>query len=320
MLLSKSVDQAESLKSGGQLPAALRIVALSAAAGSALEQALIRWQSTDGHPVLRVRMVHSVMDAMALLEEAADVDVVFVEWSADLDVAGAGLAGLLRAAYAGVPVVAVGPPQVECSTQVLAQGVQEFLSEAELSPAVLYRAALHSIVRLRRETRLIELSLQDELTGLPRRHVFLDRLRWALRPNNRTALPCCLFFIDLDDFKQVNDQLGHAVGDTVLTTVARRLQRAVRAGDVVARWGGDEFAVLVFGVSTRAMAKLIGEKLLRAVHVPLPDEPAGLPTPTASVGGLFLETAEQAPGELVNRVDMAMYEAKFAGKGRLRLK
>ncbi|HYN74025.1 MAG TPA: EAL domain-containing protein, partial [Nakamurella sp.] len=155
------------------------------------------------------------------------------------------------------------------------------------------------------------------LTGLPNRALFTDRVAHALEQHRRNLRPLALLFVDLDDFKAVNDTLGHPVGDELVIRVGERLRGAVRASDTVARFGGDEFAVLLEGDSDAVEA---GSRLVECLR------PAFLLAgQQLSVGasiGLAEVTADQdTPGldELYSRADIAMYAAKRSGKGQLAL-
>ncbi len=157
--------------------------------------------------------------------------------------------------------------------------------------------------------RLEEAALRDPLTGLPNRKLFEDRLRQALANAKRKNAKLALGFLDLNRFKEVNDNLGHGVGDLLLREVAARLLRSVRPQDTIARMGGDEFLVLLTDVDDREAARAIGERILQTVGQSF--APGGHEIPvSASLGlGLFPDDAVEA-GQLMRVADRAMYDAK----------
>ena len=166
-----------------------------------------------------------------------------------------------------------------------------------------------------RQQELAHMATHDPLTGLPNRTLIVDRLTQMLARARRTATPVSALFIDLDNFKTINDTLGHATGDELLCAVAARLDGVVRDVDALGRLGGDEFVVLAGDISAIAGPELIAERLLDALRAPIPLGPERTPvTVTASIG---IATAEQtAPEELLRDADIAMYKAKWAGRGR----
>ena len=165
-----------------------------------------------------------------------------------------------------------------------------------------------------REAQLTWSAFHDDLTGLPNRALFFDRLAQALEARERDGGTVAVLLVDLDEFKAVNDTLGHAAGDDLLGRAATRLSRAVRPTDVLARLSGDEFAVLLESV---ADPTLVAARLVRALADPfvVGDRPV---TISASVG--VAELAADDPGagveDVLARADIAMYSAKHAGKGR----
>ncbi len=169
--------------------------------------------------------------------------------------------------------------------------------------------------RKRLESKLIHDALHDPLTGLANRVLLRDHLERALARRDRSGGSVGLLFIDLDDFKKVNDSYGHATGDDVLVQVADRLAGAVRAEDVVGRQSGDEFAVLLGGVSDVDEAEASAERLLRELRRPI-----GLGASSIVVGGSIGVALTSERGttaeELLTRADAAMYAAKAAGKDR----
>jgi diguanylate cyclase (GGDEF)-like protein/PAS domain S-box-containing protein len=167
------------------------------------------------------------------------------------------------------------------------------------------------------ERRLSHRAFHDELTGLANRALFLDRMDHALRVSRPDADPVVVLFVDLDDFKAVNDALGHPVGDQLLRTIADRVRAVAGSGDTPARLGGDEFALLLEDRGGIDRALDVAERLLDELR-----EPARLAgydlTVLASVG-----VAVAAPGmttsSLLRDADIAMYEAKRAGKGQIKI-
>ncbi|OMQ15396.1 GGDEF domain-containing protein, partial [Modestobacter sp. VKM Ac-2676] len=166
--------------------------------------------------------------------------------------------------------------------------------------------------RLAFEARLAHQANHDPLTGLPNRTLLADHVGTWFVPG-AASLAC--IFLDLDNFKVVNDSLGHAAGDELLVEVASRLRATVRPGDLVARFGGDEFVIVCQQVSEAdavALAERIGAQLRRPVRLGGVDL-----RPQASVG-VTVQTAEhQAAEELIRDCDIAMYQAKSSGKGRI---
>lgn len=169
-----------------------------------------------------------------------------------------------------------------------------------------------------RQQQMERWALQDSLTGLPNRRALLDRLAVVLEKTRRSGMQAGLLFIDLDDFKRVNDLGGHAGGDAVLIEVARRAHTVLRAADTVARMGGDEFVVLLDDlgfdrVAALAHAKAVGQKLLEALRAV---QVGGL-TCSASIGLTVFSDGEHTVDEMLSRADHAMYEAKKLGKNQL---
>ena len=159
--------------------------------------------------------------------------------------------------------------------------------------------------------------LHDTLTGLPNRALFLDRVDHALRRTEREHQALAVFVIDLDQFKLVNDSLGHEAGDELLRLVASRLASAVRPGDTVARLGGDEFAVLCEPLPSELTATLIANQLLAALEEPVVLQ--GNDHVVSASIGIAVSIAASAPADLLRDADAAMYQAKAAGRGRAEL-
>ncbi|MHB8290421.1 MAG: bifunctional diguanylate cyclase/phosphodiesterase [Acidimicrobiales bacterium] len=164
-----------------------------------------------------------------------------------------------------------------------------------------------------RTGELHHLALHDSLTELPNRALIIDRIDQMLARSRREHIPVAVLFLDLDNFKDVNDTLGHAAGDQLLAAVAARLTSAIRQEDTVGRLGGDEFVVLAEGASLAAGAEMVAERILDVLATPF--EIAGSDAPlavTASIG--IAEGRRSTPDELLRDADIALYQAKAAGK------
>ncbi len=165
------------------------------------------------------------------------------------------------------------------------------------------------------EARLMHEAFHDALTGLPNRSLFRDRLEHAVAVRMRQPdLRLVVMFLDLDDFKAVNDSLGHEAGDQLLQVVAQRLREEIRTADTVARFGGDEFAILLEQVTTQAEVISIVNRIKVALRRPLLLQ-GRIMSVSSSVGVAFAEPGEDVD-TLLRNADVAMYEAKEAGKAR----
>jgi diguanylate cyclase (GGDEF)-like protein/PAS domain S-box-containing protein len=170
------------------------------------------------------------------------------------------------------------------------------------------------------EEQLAHQAFHDPVTNLANRALFSDRVEHALMRSQRGFPDIAVVFIDLDDFKTVNDSLGHAAGDQVLQEVARRLRIAVRPTDTVARFGGDEFAVLLENVSDSSEAADAAARILHALEIPYEIDGKQV-FPRASVGICMVNREDAAPeaAELLRNADVAMYMAKRDSKGSYRV-
>lgn len=168
--------------------------------------------------------------------------------------------------------------------------------------------------RKRSEQAMSRLAFYDPLTGLANRALFLDRLRHAASASRRTGERLAVAFVDLDHFKNINDSLGHSVGDAVLMELAKRIKKTLRDADTVARLGGDEFTVLMTGTSSAEDAERVAAKLLECFRTPVTISGTEVYV-TASIGVALGSTDEhEEVGALLGRADAAMYEAKHSGR------
>jgi diguanylate cyclase (GGDEF)-like protein/PAS domain S-box-containing protein len=163
------------------------------------------------------------------------------------------------------------------------------------------------------ELKLLRMAQYDTLTGLPNRALFHDRLRQALARQSRIG-PLALVFVDVDHFKQVNDTLGHDIGDQLLKVFAQRMQDCVRSSDTVSRLAGDEFTVLLEGVTGADEAAGVAAKLVEALREPV--VLGGRCVYVTVSAGLAMGREGDTEDGLLRRADEAMYEAKRAGRDR----
>jgi diguanylate cyclase (GGDEF)-like protein/PAS domain S-box-containing protein len=188
-----------------------------------------------------------------------------------------------------------------------------------------YIGCYYDISKLKHaEEKIRELAFFDQLTGLPNRVLLIDRVRQATDSNTRqNSYYGALLFIDLDNFKTLNDSLGHDMGDLLLKAAAQRIARCVRAEDTVARFGGDEFVVLLGSLGTQKakaaalQAGAIGEKILAAFADPFNLNSYQYPC-TPSIGVTLFSPKDDNVDELLKRADLAMYDAKNAGRNGVR--
>lgn len=158
-------------------------------------------------------------------------------------------------------------------------------------------------------------TLQDELTGLPNRTLFWERLSHRMSLGNRRHSGYAVIFVDLDKFKEINDTLGHRVGDQLLVDVAKRIGGVLRVGDSAARMGGDEFLILLDDVGSPEAAMIVANRLNAALREPY-ELGAGQRIVTASMGAVVSSDEFEDADAVIAAADTAMYEAKQRGRGQ----
>jgi len=184
------------------------------------------------------------------------------------------------------------------------------------------RAANHRLrwenqERRKAEEEIRKLAFYDSLTTLPNRTLFRDRLGQALVQAEREEHQVALLFFDLDNFKRVNDSLGHSIGDALLQQVAKRVKGLLRKSDTLARLGGDEFVVIISRVQARRAADVVAGKIVEAMQVPF--EVGGHQLLTTSSVGIAIYPRDGRDSETLLRcADMAMYAAKNEGRSAFR--
>lgn len=219
----------------------------------------------------------------------------------------------VQAANPTVPIIVLsGVSDQTLALQAVQNGAQDYLVKGQGQPELLARSIRYAIERKRAEERLTYLAQYDQLTGLVNRTLFRDRLVQAMARSKRLQQPLGLMLLDLDRFKAVNDTLGHDVGDRLLKAVATRLQGCVREVDTVARMGGDEFTIILEGLSCESDISIVARRITESLA-----EPFHLKEHEASIGvsiGITVYPSDDSEiDQLLKHADAAMYRAKQRG-------
>ncbi len=256
------------------------------------------------------RVVDAVRDAAASPPGCIVLDVSQSagEWLEDVED--------LRGAASEVPLLVLGDRgDDETALRALRAGAQDYLAKLELQAVHLRRTMAYAMERKHAEVQLVHRALHDSLTALPNRALFLDRLGVALDRARRSGALVAVLFLDVDNFKEINDSRGHAAGDRLLVELAERLRTMLRPMDTVARFGGDEFTFLFEDLADEHEVVLIAERIARACKVPI-ELDHGDATITVSMGIAMVTDPRTPPQTLIREADSAMYRAKERGGGR----
>jgi diguanylate cyclase (GGDEF)-like protein len=214
-------------------------------------------------------------------------------------------------------VVLSGQGDEDFAVEILNRGVQDYLVKWEGDGRIIRRAIRYAIERKRSESKLNYLARYDSLTGIPNRQYLRDQLERATNRASRRQKKIALLFLDLDNFKIVNDTLGHQVGDDLLKAAVKRLQDSIRAGDMLARLGGDEFAVLLEDIDGPLELEAVARNIIDRFQKPFNVGPRKLSV-TASVGITLYPIDNSDPMALLNNADIAMYQAKEQGRNNFK--
>lgn len=227
----------------------------------------------------------------------------------------------------GRPMISASLAQIQVTgrAEVMAKGRrrsgEEFGLELTIIPALpddLVAGGCHIFAKDVTERKQLEREIEhrafhDKLTELPNRALFMDRISLALAKANRNGLGTAILFIDLDNFKVVNDSLGHDAGDALLVEVAHRLRQCVRPGDTVSRLGGDEFTILLEDLGSSEEAEIIAQRVLDVLRQPIALSKTEA-FASATIGIAFADSPDTTPEVLMKNADITMYHAKAKGK------
>jgi diguanylate cyclase (GGDEF)-like protein len=264
-----------------------------------------------GNAQFNLTHVERLEEAFSRLSEN-NFDVVLLDLSLP-DAQGLGTVQRIQIEFPAVPIVVLsGMSDERLAVQAVQGGAQDYLVKGEGGGSLLMRSMRYAIERKQTEERLAYLAQYDHLTGLANRALFRDRLDQALARAERNNQRLALMFLDLDHFKSINDTLGHDVGDQLLEEVARRLKSCVRKTDTVARIGGDEFTVILEGITSNQdpiiVAQKIIDKLSPSFILAGQEIFSGI-----SIGITVYPDDGETARELLKYADRAMYRAKDLG-------
>ena len=262
----------------------------------------------------RITHVRTLNDAVLSAEELTP-DVILADLNLP-DSRGTQTVASLQTSYPDIPLVIVSSWEDEAiSLRSVKAGAQDYLVKGHIDGANLHRVIRYAVERKRTELELVRLAHYDQLTSLPNRTLLRERVEHALSRAVRAGTGVATLVLDMDRFKEINDMLGHDVGDKLLVEVAQRIRAAVRDQDTVARLGGDEFAVVLEGVSEAKEVLPVIERIV--------DSLADLSTlsghdvnSSTSVGVAMYPENGGNLSELLRAADLAMYQAKSSGRGR----
>jgi diguanylate cyclase (GGDEF)-like protein/PAS domain S-box-containing protein len=223
---------------------------------------------------------------------------------------------MFLAEVAATPTGTVGPVELRLERGTRRCVLESVGSNLTQDPAVQGLALNFRDISERKalEEQLRQLAFHDPLTLLANRNLFRDRVQHALTLAHRGRSAVAVMFLDLDNFKNINDSLGHDAGDRVLQAVAQRIVQTTRSSDTVARLGGDEFAVLVEGIGSQRGVELLADALIDTLNLPFTLD--GIEVRVTASIGVALSAAEGGAEALLSNADIAMYQAKAAGKNR----
>ncbi len=270
---------------------------------------LLRRVSTSYYRITHVRTLN---DAVLSAEELSP-DVILADLNLP-DSRGTDTVASLQTAYPDIPLIIVSAWEDEAvSLRSVKAGAQDYLVKGHIDGANLHRVIRYAIERKRTELELVRLAQFDQLTGLPNRTLLRERVNHALARAMRSGSGVATLILDMDRFKEINDMLGHEVGDKLLIKAAKRIRANVRDQDTVARLGGDEFAVVLEGVSEPKEVLPVIERIVQSLREVTTVDGHEVNTSTSIGIAMYPENGSNI-SELLRAADLAMYQAKSSGR------
>ncbi len=269
---------------------------------------------SDKRRAFRITQCERVGEAAALLE-TKPFDIVLLDLGLSDSQGLSTLKSLMSTDISTPMLVLTGIDDDLFGEKVIQLGAEDYLPKSLLSPLLLSRSIVHAIERHQLLMEIRKKAEEDPLTGLSNRWALHNNLRHLIEQCERNDAKFALALLDLNDFKMINDELGHLAGDNLLVSIGKRLKQQLRKSDMVCRYGGDEFLLLLVNYRDEATLMEIMEEKNRVLSEPHVIDVDG-DTITISVGvsiGLAEWSQGMAVSELLNRADEAMYRAKSNG-------
>ncbi|MDQ2085070.1 EAL domain-containing protein [Herbivorax sp. ANBcel31] len=226
-------------------------------------------------------------------------------------------------------IVLTGQDDREVDVSAMENGATDYIEKSKLDADGLERAIRYAMARKKSEEKIFYLAYYDNLTHLPNRFLFMEKLNQAILSNKRSERNLAIFFIDIDNFKKYNDTLGHRFGDVLLKEVSKKLLKCIRvsdcvardsinpATDIVARLGGDEFTILLTEISHSANSSIVADRIQKEFEKEIVIDNKVLPI-TLSMGIAIYPYDGRTQDDLLKNADIAMYNAKKEGKNTYR--
>ena len=262
----------------------------------------------------RITHVRTLNDAILSAEELTP-DVILADLNLP-DSRGTQTVTSLQTSYPDIPLVIVSAWEDEAiSLRSVKAGAQDYLVKGHIDGSNLHRVIRYAVERKRAELELVRLAHYDQLTSLPNRTLLRERMDHAIARAMRGGSGVATLVLDIDRFKEINDMLGHEIGDKLLIEVAQRIRAAVRDQDTVARLGGDEFAVVLEGASEAREVLPVIERIVDSLAELSTIEGKSINSSTSIGIAMYPENGSNL-SELLRAADLAMYQAKSSGRGR----
>jgi diguanylate cyclase (GGDEF)-like protein len=262
----------------------------------------------------RVTHVRTLDDAVLSAEDFVP-DVILADLNLP-DSRGTETVASLQTSYPDIPLVIVSAWEDEAvSLRSVKAGAQDYLVKGHIDGANLHRVIRYAIERKRTELELVRLAHFDQLTSLPNRTLLRERVDHALARAMRAGSGVATLILDMDRFKEINDMLGHEIGDKLLIEAAQRIRASVRDQDTVARLGGDEFAVILEGVSEAREVLPVIERIIASLNEVTTIDGHEVKSSTSVGIAMYPENGNDL-SELLRAADLAMYQAKSSGRGQ----
>ncbi len=277
-------------------------------------QSIVDLLATDSNNDYAVQVTDQLDTALDLLS-SEHFDVVLIDLTLP-DVDGLDAIREMSFVMPHLPIIVLTDVEDDAvALQAVQMGAQDYLVKEKDAGYAIRRALRYAIERKRLEERVFQMSTRDMLTQMPNRYLVIDRLTHAIdragrapQGNHRGAIVAVLL-LDLDNFKLVNDTLGHPTGDKLLLAAAQRLKTGVRRADTIGRMGGDEFIVILEDLSDSSVIDIAANRILRGFEAPFAIDDHTV-TMTASIGVSVYPTHSATAQELLKAAEIAMYAAK----------